>query len=203
MGARSSGSRAPARNPMGRTSARWARLEPVRISKIKHCLSGTVGPLLFGSDLVPSVVVLTAQQQFTSTTPAAITGLAFPVLAGSVYRFSFWFAASSNANANGPGFGMSWPAATVACLDGRYPENTVSNNANVNGLANATIVTSGQAPFGGSVTTGTDTHLSKVEGFLIPSANGTIQALCRCGSASMGSTITVRPGSHGLLWLLP
>jgi hypothetical protein len=148
---------------------------------------------------VPSSVSISSTQTFSSTTPAPIVGLAFGLLAGLVYRFDFWVTMSSESNTNGPGLGIEAPAATVSGVHLELPQGTISNVVATNGITSATVV-GNTALVSTGVTTGTDRHMGRLQGIIIPSAPGSLQVTCRREAAS--GTITVHPGSGGLLYQL-
>lgn len=151
----------------------------------------------------PTSVVTETTQTYASVTPAPIVGLLFAVATGVRYRFDFWVTLSSNDNSNGARLGLSFPAATMSCVHIELPNGIISNIVAINGIMSGTVLTSGVSLVCTGMTTGTNRHLGKVQGIIIPSASGNLQVTCgREAVTGALNIITVHPGSGGLLYEL-
>ena len=147
----------------------------------------------------PATVKLTSDMDSTTvTTLADITGLNFSVTAGVYYRFRFMIMYRAAATTTGLKVSVTIPAATQFSAVADCPVSTAAD-----GTANifrGKITTSDDAVTGTGTPSTTENHLVEIEGLLLPSANGTLQA--RYASEVSGSAVTIKQGSCGLLWTL-
>jgi len=140
---------------------------------------------------------LTADQPFTTTSLANVTGLAFAVTAGTLYRFSFDVIFRSAATTTGIGLGLTGPAVTSLAATARIPIGADGAGGELQGW----LTSSGDAVIGTGVQAiGTD-YLARLEGVVLPSANGTVQLQARSEIAA--SQITVRNGSVAAWQAIP
>lgn len=150
-------------------------------------MQGPQGPPGPGS----TIVRLNADHAaFTATGLANVTGLSFPVSSGVACRFEFLVAFRSAATTTGIRLGLTFPAATVFA-------GTVTSlfAADGSGALFAGALTASDDSVVSSATPAINTdYLAKVEGFIIPSANGTLQL--RAATEILNSAVTVRNGSH-------
>lgn len=155
--------------------------------------TGPTGPQGTAGSGVSAVKSTSTITNSSNTTPTDITGLSFAVSSGVMYHFKFTGTFRSAATTTGIGFTFSGPATTYcgwwvdiaqagAGTDQRYQANATALTSTL--VATATLAT------------GTD-YVWSVEGFLQPSAGGTLQLRVR--SEVNGSQVTVNAGSLGIL----
>lgn len=132
-----------------------------------------------------------ANQNFTSTTPADITGLVLPVVAGVHYEIMARLVFSSDSLTAGLKLSYTCPAGTILTQVG-IPET---------GDAVGMYHWGNLRSSGGTITavsvgaTGTN-YLATIDGFFAPTASGNFQ-IQAASSTTVGSpTITVKASSH-------
>lgn len=154
--------------------------------------TGWVTPSSGGSG--PTLVKLTADQTFLTTGLANVTGLVFPVTAGTLYRFTFFAVFRSSLATAGARLGLTLPAFTTYTgsvrIAGRAADGTDSEFVGA-------LTTSGDSVVSSAVAATNTDFLAVVEGVLLPSANGNLQLQA---APEVAATLTVRNGSHGQLW---
>jgi hypothetical protein len=122
----------------------------------------------------------------TANTLADITGLSFPVVAGTLYYFRAVIFYTSAATTTGARFTVNGPASpTHLAFQVRTSNGAAADNLSYNSV------------YGNPTAAGTTSQLlgnmAIVEGFVIPSASGTLQI--RFASEIANSAITVKAGS--------
>lgn len=145
------------------------------------------------SVLGETYVRTTADIVMSSLTPANVAGLAFSITGGISYRFRFMFACNASLINLGARVAVTGPVFTsfIAMVSGIVTSGGtaamysgyLSNYAdvvNINGLPTKNV----DAPVA-------------VEGFILPSASGTIQL--QVGAGALAAPLTVRNGSVGEL----
>lgn len=135
----------------------------------------------------------------TTTTLGDVTGLSFAVLSGVYYKFRFDIVYRAAATTTGLKVSVTIPAATIFSAFADTPVSTAAD-----GTANIFRgwITSSDDPVIGTGTPAIATdYIATIEGVLLPSANGTLQA--RYASEVSGSSVTVRQASIGELQRLP
>jgi hypothetical protein len=152
--------------------------------------AGSTGADGFGGG---SVVKKTADQTFNSATPANVTGLSFAVVAGRYYRYEFWVIVRSDTATVGVALGVTYPAVTRAAATGM---GLIASGAG--GSFDTAITASGGHVIPAAVPAINTDYLAKVEGIIVPSANGTLQLQARTETGT--TVVTVRQGSCGFLW---
>lgn len=155
-----------------------------------------MGPAGYG----PSRLVLTADQTFTSLlvlpAMANVTGMGFAVTAGVRYRFDLGVVVRSTGLLAGVRLGLTCPAFTVFTAQAQIPFGADGTSA----LQFGTINFSGDLVASTAVLAVGDDYCAQITGVLVPSANGTLQL--QAGPNALSATMTVRQGTHGLLWAL-
>ncbi len=125
-----------------------------------------------------------------ANTIADITGLSFSVTSGKTYYFSFTIAYTSVATTTGARFSINGPAATYLNYWTRFPNATNSVNTYLG-------LTSYDLPAAASTTSpaasATIGGVANIEGFVTPSASGTL--IGRFASEVANSAITAKKGS--------
>ena len=124
----------------------------------------------------------------TPNTIADITGLSFPVTAGETYFFRFTIQYTSAAGTTGARFSVSGPGSPTALrFKSEYSLTATSNTLN-EGLS------AYDTPAAANVTSAaTGANIAIIEGFITPSANGTL--IARFASEIASSAIIARAGS--------
>lgn len=142
----------------------------------------------------------TADQTNTTTTPANVTDLTFPVVAGQDYGFEFFIPFSSSLATAGIGLSVTVPALTGFV-------NYIVRIPRLNDTAGAAPATppeqvghgtaSNDEVVSDAVGTINVLYMAKIEGVLSnPSASGSIQVRFR---AEVAATITIKKGAFGRL----
>lgn len=144
-------------------------------------------------------VKLTGSQTTTVTTNVDITGLSFAVVSGAYYRFRFNILYRAAATTTGIRLSVTIPAATVFAAAAQCETSTVGDGTGSEHQGR--ITTSGDQVVGtGTPATGAD-FMVGIEGIIVPSANGTLQAVY--ASEVSGSGVTVAQGSMGIMDTVP
>lgn len=137
-----------------------------------------------------SVVKLTAQQQFSATTTVAdITGLSFPVVNGSYYRFVARIVYRSDTTTTGLKITITTPTFTKFSALAQAQTGADGSIAVTTGQITASA---DEYSTSGVHATGTD-YIMTVEGIIIPSADGTVQFRGACEVAS--GVVSVEQGT--------
>jgi hypothetical protein len=147
---------------------------------------GIQGPAGSGG---PTVVRLNADHApFTTTSMVNVTGLSFPVVSGTLYRFQFDVIFRTAATTTGIGLGLTTPTATAVGATVRIP---IASGAG--GEFQGSITASGGSVVSTAVVAANTDYLAQVVGVILPSANGTVQLQARTEIAA--SNVTIRNGS--------
>lgn len=145
----------------------------------------------------PAQAVLTsASSANNTTTPADVTGLAFPVAANSRYAFEFYLVVTTGNTANGYQVGLTCPAGATLLAQARIPNTSDGSDAFIDGLI---------ASSGDTVATATlvaTPTIARVSGTLQTGANaGTLQ-LRQAANNAGGTGVAAAAGSCGVLFTL-
>jgi hypothetical protein len=137
-----------------------------------------------------SVVVLSADivnNNATANQIADITGLAFPVVAGSRFYFEFIIRWSSAATTTGARFSINGPTFNELTYQSRYSLTTGSetNNQGLGAYDLPAAANASSAATGG--------NLASITGIILPNADGNV--IARFASEIAASAITARAGS--------
>lgn len=143
---------------------------------------------------LPSIVKITADQTSTSTTVANVTGLAFSVLSGRYYRFSFEMIHRTTDLTKGLRATITTPTFTSFAAVCR----SMAGASGGGGEHQYPISASGEEVAFANATGADTDYIARIEGSILPSANGTIQV--QFGLEATAATVTIRKGSNGLLW---
>lgn len=131
----------------------------------------------------------------TSTTLADATGLALPVLSGEYYRFKFMLLYQSAATTTGLKASVTVPSVTqFAAVMAGLVSTAAGGTANIffdHITSSGDAVTATGTPAAGT------THLVTIDGVIVPSANGNVQA--QVASEVNASGVTIMQGSLGIL----
>lgn len=140
---------------------------------------GVMNIVVLASDVVNNDAV--------ANTIADVTGLSFSATAGQTYFFRFTFDYTSNATTTGARFSVNGPAATRLSYTSIYAltatTQTIGHGLTTYNLPAASNATS-------AATAG---NIAVVQGFVTPSADGTI--IARVASEVTAAAITVKAGS--------
>lgn len=116
---------------------------------------------------------------------ADVTGLSFPVVAGTKYSFKFFIVYSSAATTTGSRWSINGPATTFVHYRSQYPTTAtaITNNAALAGY---------NLPAASNASSLTTNNIAIIEGIIQPSANGTV--IARFASEITASAITAIGG---------
>jgi len=114
-----------------------------------------------------------------------VTGLEFPINAGSTYWFRYTIFYDAAATTTGSRWSVNGPAKTLLAMSGRW--TLAATTATIN---HSTSYDSPAASNATSLTTG---NVATIEGFITPSASGTL--IARFASEVAASAITAKAGS--------
>jgi len=117
----------------------------------------------------------------SANTIADVTGLSFPVVANTTYKFRFWIVYSSAATTTGSRWSINGPATTFLNYFSNYTL-TATSITNNQGLASYNV------PAGASASSLTANNVAIIEGVIRPSADGTV--IARFASEISASAIT-------------
>ena len=134
------------------------------------------------------IAVLSSDQtnsNATANTIADVTGLSFPVTAGNKYRFRFVIDYTAAVNTTGSRWSINGPATTRLAYSSRYTATATTETVNY-----ATAYDTPSAANASSLTAG---NVAIIEGFIQPSADGTVVA--RFASEISSSAIVAKAGS--------
>jgi hypothetical protein len=138
-----------------------------------------------------STVVLTADVangNVTANTMADVTGLSFAVTAGSTYWFRFFIQYTANATTTGSRWAVNGPATpTLLIYKSEYSLTTTTRTINEGNSAYDIPAASN------ATSAATTSNIAWVEGFITPSANGTV--IARFASEVSSVNITAKAGS--------
>jgi hypothetical protein len=123
----------------------------------------------------------------TANTIADVTGLSFPVTAGSTYWFRFTIPYTSAATATGSRWSINGPALTSLAYTSHYALTTTTQTQNY-GLSAYNLPAASNAT--SAATTG---NVAIIEGVITPSVSGTV--IARFASELSGSAITAKAGA--------
>lgn len=129
----------------------------------------------------------------SNVTLTDITGLSFAVDSGQMYHFKFMGLYQSTATATGISFTFSGPATTYVGWNMQVEQAAAGTDSMfvASAIALTTVLTSA------SVVAANTSYAWELEGFVQPSANGTLQARFR--SETNLQQVSVRAGSIGIL----
>jgi hypothetical protein len=137
-----------------------------------------------------NLVVLSADvtnNNATANTIADVTGLSFSVTAGETYRFRFVIDYTSAATATGSRWSINGPTTTRLSYSSRYSLTATTETVN-HGLS------AYDTPAASNVTSAaTGANQAIVQGYITPSANGTV--IARFASEVSSSAIVAKAGS--------
>lgn len=141
----------------------------------------------------PQTCKKSADQTFSSATPANVTGMSFPVVSGRYYHFRFVVLFQSNTATVGIGISVTHPGATRF---GATVESMIAADG-AGGVLQGAVTASDDAVLGTAVAVINTDYLATVEGVFLASANGTLQLRARTETGT--TPVIVRQGSVGFL----
>lgn len=144
----------------------------------------------------PLVVKSTGDQTKTDATLINVTNCSFALTAGTYYKFQFLIPFRSTVLTVGLKAGLTFPAATVFACTGEIPIAAAGAGAVLQGY----ITASAGFVLGTSVAAINTDYLAILDGFILPSANGTLQL--QFAAETTGATVTCRNGACGMLYTL-
>lgn len=168
----------------------------------EHALAVSAGAAGFLSgadktkiDMTPTVFTLLSDvSNSANNTFANVTTFGFAVTSGTMTQFYITIAYTAAATTTGSRWSLTGPTLTRGAWSVTMPP--------ASGAAPYTPVTTMQTAYdSGTVSTGTpttDNNLVIIEGFVLPSANGTM--IVRFASEVSGSAITAKAGSKIQYW---
>jgi hypothetical protein len=124
----------------------------------------------------------------SANTIASVTGLSFPVEAGSTYAFRFVIDYTAAATTTGSRWSITGPTATRLSYRSSYSLTTTSETVN-SGLTSYDLPAASNA-----TSAATGGNIAVVEGFVTPSAAGTL--IARFASEVSASAIVAKAGSY-------
>lgn len=116
---------------------------------------------------------------------ADVTGLSFPVVAGTKYSFKFFIVYSSAVTTTGARWSINGPAATFIHYRSQYPTTATA-------ITNNTALAGYNLPAASNASSLTANNIAIIEGIIQPSANGTV--IARFASEISASAITAIGG---------
>lgn len=150
------------------------------INQGNNTIGTALTAVVLGSDVINNNAVANTIQD--------VTGLSFSVTAGNEYYFKFIIPYTSAATTTGSRWSINGPAAsTLLSYMSEYTltATTTTRNATVQAY---------DTPAASNATSGsTGSNLAMIEGFIIPSANGTV--IARFASEVANSAITAKAGA--------
>jgi len=138
--------------------------------------------IVLGSDAVNNNAVANTLQD--------ATGLSFPIKAGVAYRFHFHLCVTSASTSTGARYVLSGPAAPTAFAVS-YSHPTAATTAT---MANSVDYTTPAS----AATSSLLTNIVLIDGFIVPSVDGTIQL--QFASETANVAITIKAGSTIEVW---
>jgi hypothetical protein len=147
-----------------------------------NCIGGAENIVTLGADVT--------NNNATANTIANVTGLSFPVVAGTTYRFKALINYTSAATTTGSRWSINGPAATTLSYTSKYTLTAATETTNFASAYNIPAASNA-----GSLTTG---NVARIKGVITPSANGTVTVRFASGVAS--SAITAKAGSTLMWW---
>lgn len=149
------------------------------INQGNNAISSSLSVTVLGSDVTNNNGV--------ANTMADVTGLSFPVTAGFTYYFRFAIQFTAAATATGSRWSINGPAASALRYESDYSLTTTSRTVN-------TGLSAYDTPSAANATSAaTGANMATIEGFITPSANGTVVA--RFASEVASSAIVAKAGS--------
>jgi len=145
---------------------------------IKLATGGAAETVIITSDVVNAEAV--------ADTTTDVTGLEFPVVSGSTYWFNFTIIYTAEAGTTGSLWTINGPATTLL------------GYRNIWSLTASTVTTNNQTTYNAPTTSNSATartagNIASIEGFITPSADGTV--IARFASEVALSAITAKAGS--------
>lgn len=148
------------------------------VNQGNNVVAGAANATVLGSDVVNNNAV--------ANSIADVTGLSFPVVAGLRYWFKFRIYYTAAATTTGSRWCLNGPATTSLAINSRYCLTATSETVN--------NVTGYDLPATSNTSSASTTNnLATIEGFIIPSADGTV--IARFASEIANSAITAKAGS--------
>lgn len=148
---------------------------------------------------IPTSVKITSDTSSnTTTTLANANGLLFAVKDGVYYKFKFMVLYRSAATTTGIILSVTIPNVTEFIAIADVPVSTVA--AGTAKIIRGDIIASATKVTGTGTPTTTQSYLAEINGMILPSADGNVQV--QFASEVAASGVTIKAGSHGLLWKL-
>ena len=140
-----------------------------------------------------STVYLSTLNFSTSTSALAMPGVSFAVSTGVRYRFDFGIVFATGISTTGIKLSALFPAASTFAATAKIPIAGDGPGGELQGW----ITTSGDTVIGTAIQAASTKYFAKIEGVIIPSADGTLQPTY--GSEIAGSAVSTFAGSYGIL----
>lgn len=156
------------------------------INQGNNAISSSLNVSVLGSDVTNNYAV--------ANTIADVTGLSFSVTSGGTYYFKFYIWYTADATTTGSRWSINGPANTALMFQVNTSLISTVNSTDAISVSNATAydnpATTNTSSPNNSATGG---QLATIEGFIIPSANGTV--IARFSSEVANSAIVAKAGS--------
>ena len=144
-----------------------------------NATSSTLSAAVLANDVINNNAVANTIQD--------ITGLSFPVVAGNKYYFKFLIQYTSAATTTGSRFSINGPSVSALRYRSEYSLTATTQTLN-EGLTAYDLPAASNA-----TSAATGSNIALIEGFIEPSANGTV--IARFASEVLSSAITAKAGS--------
>jgi hypothetical protein len=156
--------------------------------------TGPTGPAGANGSGGPATVKKAADQTIATATPTNVTDLVFALTSGRTYAYKFLLIVQSNTATVGVAASVTYPAVTRAAGRVGAPLAVDGAGAEWQGY----ITASDDAVVPTAIPAINTDYLLTIEGVIVPSANGNLQARARTETGS--TNIIVRQGSCGMLF---
>lgn len=137
----------------------------------------------------------TADQSIADTTLVNITSLSFSVTSGRYYKFSFDVVGNTSDTNDGLKVTLTTPTFTVFDATVRIPTGDTDDTTS---LFRGNIAASGETVSATTFSANGVSSTCRVEGTILPSANGTLQV--QAANTAGTGPLLIKQGSCGLLW---
>jgi len=149
------------------------------INQGNNSIGTSMTAVVLGSDVINNNATLNTIQD--------VTGLSFSVTAGNKYYFCFWIPYTAALTTTGSRWAINGPATpTLLSYVSEYTLTATTSTRN-------TVVQAYDSPAASNASSIVASNLAVIEGFIIPSANGTV--IARFASEIAASAITAKAGA--------
>ena len=143
------------------------------------------------NSVIPATAFLAANQTVNSTTPAAVSGFAFPVSNGNTYVATCWFIIDANSGGDAQ-FRFTGPTASLTIMGFMLQQENTLDAYQVAKTSNSTGYNSGTLDTG--VTFAATFYIAQLWGTFTMTADGTLGLSC-ANATGASDTFTLYAGS--------